>query len=596
MFNLQATKRQQKSKRTKTQPGTRLEADDSDTITGDGARPLMSAENENDLAKEILGFAIFGQQPLKHEYRALDYLASAMSLPEPVPNVADYLAYLKATYPEAPASGVARTWSTLKRYFGDAETDHSAVADLIDVKSLARAFGEAPDITISDWTTELATSSDPPPQDPAPAMRPPPMVVPRAATSASTRSAGVPSSLPPSDSNGTSSGSSSTKITPGQALAMKRLFDGNFREFGGDSWSLSSGAVVDDRLHSVIKDLSYESPLHSFVIESVDTVLRLFEDEKDRDEIKSTLITGRSEGLPALTPAELAFLQLYNLPPADLDNFLSTRGWSSVGDALGEKPSVEFQTVAHDCVTHLLRTYQQNGMTFPGQPSEAWFSHMLWGFLPRALSCHLVLEYKPGEVTSEASAQRRRKQQVSGNRQTTGHKVDGLVVFSDLSLEICYMEAAKNDGGANTTKCLHDTKKLMKLMKDGHDLIREKAEQNIRSRLATFSIRISGPTVTIFSLHQCPGRFYQSVEEYTKSLPRVWKAHGTTTVLAIIARILRLRKALMIMAASVSTWTQAPIDDESVGEKDWVAATMTSPQLLPSTFATLVGAIPPLDL
>ncbi|KAF9153134.1 hypothetical protein DFQ26_000665, partial [Actinomortierella ambigua] len=591
-----ATKRQQKSKRTKTQSSTSLEDDDSDRNTEEDVRPLLSAKNENERLKVELGLAIFGPHQLLHERRAVEYLVSAMLSPAPTPKAAEYLTYLKTVYPQAPPNGVARTWSTLKQYFGDAETDHSTIEGLVDVKSLVQAFKEASDITTSDWATETAKSSAPLTQEPASAMHPPPMVVPRAATSPSTRSAGVPSSLSPSNSNGTSSGTSSTKITPGQALAMRKLFDKNFQDFGGDSWSLSSGAVVDDLLHSVIKDLSYESALHSFVIENVDTVLRLFEDEKDQDEIESTLITGRSEGLPALTPAELAFLQLYNLPPADLDNFLSTRGWSSVGDALAEKPSVEFQSVAHDCVTHLLRTYQQNGMTFPCQPSEAWFNHMLWGFLPRALSLHLVLEYKPGEVTSEASAQRRRKQQVSGNRQTTGHKVDGLVVFSDLSLEICYMEAAKNDGGANTTKCLHDTKKLMKLMKDGHDLIREKAEQNIRSRLATFSIRISGPTVTIFSLHQCPGRFYQSVEEYTKSLPRVWKAHGTTTVLAIIARILRLRKALMTMAASVSTWTQAPIDDESVGEKDWVATTMTSPQLLPSTFATLVGAVPPLDL
>ncbi|KAF9153551.1 hypothetical protein DFQ26_000534, partial [Actinomortierella ambigua] len=226
-----------------------------------------------------------------------------------------------------------------------------------------------------------------------------------------------------------------------------------------------------------------------------------FSDEKDREEIKSTSVTGRSGDLPALTPAEPAFLQPYDLPPTDLHKLICTQGSRSVGDALEKKPSEEFQVVAHESITRVLRTYWQNRMTFPCEPSQAWFNHQLWGFLTRALCCCSVLEYRSGDVTSEASDQRRRKQRV------------------------------QKDGGASTWWCLHDTRRLMKA---GHDMIREMAEQNIRSRLATFSIRISGPTVTIFSLHQCPDRFYQSVEEYTKSLPLIWSAHGTTTVLAIV--------------------------------------------------------------
>ncbi|KAG0255941.1 hypothetical protein DFQ27_005998 [Actinomortierella ambigua] len=604
-----AKQRQQSAKRTRTHPGTGLEADDSSSNTEEDERPLLSTESENDLQKEMLSFAIFGQQPRKHEYRAIDYLASTISLPTPAPNAADYLAYLKATYPEAPAGGVVRAWREMKRYFEDAETGHSAIEGLVDVKSLVRAFAEASDITTSDWTTETAASSSvAPPQEPAPAAHPPPMTVPGAATSLFTRSAGAPSSQPPSDNNGSSgrssgessnegsSESSSTELTPGQVLAMRRLFDQNFRDFEGESWSLSSGVVVDDRLHSVIKRFSYESALHSFVIEDVDTVLRLFEDVNDRDEIKSTLVTGRSGGLPALTPAEVAFLKQYDLPPADLDDFLSTRGWSSVGDALAEKPSVEFQVVAHDCITHVLRMYQQNMMTISYQPSEAWYNHQLWGFLSRALSCWPDLGYRSGNVTSEASAQRQREQPAWENRQTLGHEVGGLVVIPNRWLEICYVVVAKQDAGVNSIKGQHDIQKLMKLMKDGHDLIRKNAVQDIRSQLVTYSLHIAGPAVTIFSLHQCPGRFYQSVEEYSWSLPSIWTADGTTTVIATIARILRLRKALMIMAASVSTWTQASIDDESVGERDWMAATMTSPQLLPSEIVIPVGAMPTLDL
>ncbi|KAF9147979.1 hypothetical protein DFQ26_002559, partial [Actinomortierella ambigua] len=147
LLNLQAKQRQQKARRTRTRSDTGPPAaDDSGSNTDEGERPLLSTESETELLQAHLHIAIFGNQQLKYEYHAVEYLASVMSLPSPAPNAADYLAYLKAVYPEAPASGVVRTWSKLKRYFEDAETDHSAIEGLVDVESLVRAFGEASDI------------------------------------------------------------------------------------------------------------------------------------------------------------------------------------------------------------------------------------------------------------------------------------------------------------------------------------------------------------------------------------------------------------------------------------------------------------------
>ncbi|CAO3564931.1 unnamed protein product [Mortierella alpina] len=128
--------------------------------------------------------------------------------------------------------------------------------------------------------------------------------------------------------------------------------------------------------------------------------------------------------------------------------------------------------------------------------------------------------------------------------------------------------------------CPHDTKKLLKLMKDGHDVIRKKAQQDIRGRLVTFALRIS---ISIFTLRQCPGRFYKVTEEETASLPLKWMdSEDTTQILAVIARVLKLRMAIQTMAVSVNTWTQSTIDGEDLYAKDWVAPTMTSPQFLPA--------------
>ncbi|KAF9902037.1 hypothetical protein EC991_005393 [Linnemannia zychae] len=400
--------------------------------------------------------------------------------------------------------------------------------------------------------------------------------------------------------NGNSSRSSNIsrdEITPGQIITMKNLFKRNFDMFDGSSWSLPSGAVVDDRLHDVVKTMQYESSLHSFVIEDVDTVLQLFDDAKDREEITNIMIDRKGERLPALSQTELDFLQQYNRPSKDLHEFLLNHSYNSVGDALEEKPSKEFRVVAHDCITQVLRNYQRYGYAFPQEPSEAWFNYHLWGFLPTALSCYPVFHCMPGEVSSESSAYRRRKQHVWDNRQHMGHKVDGVVVISKRPVEICWMEVAKKNGEANTTKCLHDTGKLMRLMKDGHDMIREMAEQDIRYRLVTFALRISGPSVSIITLRQRKGRFYQATEEEKLSLPLTWfDKEDTTQVLAVIVRILKLRKAIQAMAASVNAWTQSTIDNESPGIVDWIAPTMTSPRLLSVAPTNSTTTILPLNI
>ncbi|KAF9995305.1 hypothetical protein BGZ65_009039, partial [Modicella reniformis] len=508
------------------------------------------------LLKTKLAVVIFGNRPQRLEVCAVEYL----SLSAPTPKSDEYLAYLQAVYPEAPVKGMAKAWSKMKLYFGDAKTDHSKIERLIDVASLIAAFKDAPEIATSDSTTSTATAMSPPP--------PPQIAIPKAATSSS-RSSKAPSSQSRSNNasnssnssnNGSDSGSSGNP-TPGQILTMKSLFKENFNKFRGGAWSLPSNAVLDERLRGVIECLPYESALHSFVIEDVDALLQLFEDTTDQKEIERIMITRKGEGLPALSPAEHNFLQQYDMLPADLDDFLATHGWRNVGDALQEKPSEEFQKVAHDSVTHVLRMYQENDLAFPKGPAEAWFNIHLWGYLRLALSHRRFLEYRSGEVSSDASAKRRTRD----GRQYVGHKVDGLVVMSARSLEICHMDATKKDGGANTTKCLDDTKKLLKLMKDAHDMIREKATQDIRDRLVTFGLRISGPTVTIFTLRQRSGRFYQAVAEATASFPSIWLDDDTSTIIAVISRILMLRKAILAMAASVTTWTSLAIDGQNPG-------------------------------
>ncbi|KAG0232577.1 hypothetical protein BGW42_008091 [Actinomortierella wolfii] len=582
------------------QNGPQIESSDISSATDTSSSVVnTSAQLHHTLGdvplEKKLAIEIFGDRPAKHEFHAVEYVLNLKESSVLIPTVDDYLAYQQAAYPNASKAGVARAWCRLKEYFSNVDETGCLFESLSNVASLVAAFKEAPMIPTKPATITAEPATATATTISRTAMLPPPRPASRSSRTPSSRTRASSVSGASSSSSGSSnSNGSNGNPTPGQILSMKNLFRENFDSFHGAPWSLPSGAVLDDRLRSIVEDLSYESALHSFVIEDVDAVLKLFDDPADHDEIERILVKRSDEGLPTLSPAEHNFLKQYVLPPDDLHEFLADHAWRHVGNILQEKPSEEFQIVAHDCVTHVLRTYQENDLAFPTHPSESWFTFHLWGFLRIALSCRRTLAYQPGEVASEASSRRRNKRRIRDGRQCTGHKVDGMVVASARSLEICYMEAAKKDGGINTTKSLNNTRKLCKLMKDGHDAIRERAIPNIREQLVTFGVRISGPSVTIFTLHQRPGRFYQAVEEVTQWFPPLWSDQSDTqAVIAVITWILRLRKAILAMAVSVKAWL-TEVDENPNDHQDWIAPTMTSPCLLSTPVAS--SDIPPLAI
>ncbi|KAF9941779.1 hypothetical protein BGZ65_001515 [Modicella reniformis] len=542
----------------------------SNSFTEDNTKgSTTGVDDPTTVLKEKLLPQIFSNRPTKYQVRVVEYFVRLSSQPAPTFNTTDYVTFVKKVCPSAPTEGMATAWNRVKSYFDGTKDVDPEVESRMDVASFTTALKETPMVVASDLNAPADTA---------------------------TRKAATPSLCSTSRSRNSSSGGSTanSKLTQDQVLAMRTVFSENFDKFRGGPWSLPSGAVFDEHLRGLIEHLPLESALHSFIIEDVDLILKTFKDATDQEEIKRAMNEGW--GLPALSPAEITFLKQYDMPPGDLNKFLKTHAWGNVGEELKDKPSDEFQQVAHDCVTHVLRTYQQNALAFPNAPLESWFTTQLWGFFRLSLSCPCILEYKSGEVPSDASARRRNKQRACDDRQYGGHKADGLVVVSSRSLEICHIEAAKKDGGANATKSLDDTKKLFKLMKDAHDMIREMAVQNVRDQVVTFGLRLSGPTLTVFALRQLSGRFYQAVVEAKVSFPPRWNNGDTSTIIAAISRVLKLRKAILAMSASVSTWTSVEIDGQDPGSHDdCIAPTMTSPQCLPA-FPVHSDEIPPLDL
>ncbi|KAF9920600.1 hypothetical protein FBU30_009551 [Linnemannia zychae] len=379
---------------------------------------------------------------------------------------------------------------------------------------------------------------------------------------------------------------------------MRRLFKDNFDNFEGEAWSLPSGASLDQILYSYAEGLTYESALHSFIIEDAEGVLQLATQDADRASLTTKLVDRVGERLPSLSAPEVTYLRKFDLPPDRLWEMLAASGWRTIGESLNERPDNEFQEVVHDCITHILRVYRQNDMRLPQAPSEVWYTHALWGFIAIALQSHRCLEYQPGEVCLQSSTLRRNKTRMCDTRQNVGHKADGLVIAVKRRAELCAIESSRKDGGPNTTKAFADTRKLAKMMKDMHDGFRNRATINIREELVTFGVRISGPSLTIFTMHQRPGRFYQLCEESTVEFPPLWTEEDSSSVVGVLSRAMALRKAMIDMAGQLPQWTTIPIEPDlnPIESKDWMAATLTSPQLIPTTPRTPLTAVPELSL
>ncbi|KAF9152374.1 hypothetical protein DFQ26_000912, partial [Actinomortierella ambigua] len=545
----------------------------------------VSVEEEARLSL-ILARAICGRRrPTKIQIRGATYalkMQTASCL-----EINEYVAFVRAAIPSVQVNALIVEWDSVRTFFaGDSHPKHAEVAELVNLPVLIELFSRAP--TLDEKMVEAA-SMPPPPLPPKTKLT---GSSPRAPSCKNSTgggggsSNGMGSSNTNTNSGSSGSGSGSAKhLSATQIALMQNLFKRNFDQFRGQEWLMPSGASFDRVIFEATKDVHYECPLHSFVIEHPDAVVGLFTDASDKAELKRVLIDRVDEQLPMLSAAEMAYLELFNIDPVELRELFAKNGWSDVGDSLQEKPADDFQYLVYNSVHQLLKVYHGANMIVRQGSPESWIVNRLWGFLADALQSPPHVEFQPGEFHCQASMYRRNVGRSRDQRQVAGHKVDGIVTLTSRELELLVIEAAKKNEGPNVTKALDDKMKLCKLTKDMHDGIRRETKHNVRKSIVTFGMQISGVKANFFTLRQREGRFYQLCSEGSEKLPSAWMdIDDTDNVIQTLTKVLTFRKALLSIVRDVSKFTarRASDSDTDSGE-DFAAATMTSPQLIPSS-------------
>ncbi|KAF9974729.1 hypothetical protein BGZ73_001812 [Actinomortierella ambigua] len=386
------------------------------------------------------------------------------------------------------------------------------------------------------------------------------------------------STISKSGSNSSSNGSnnSNSSSSSGSTLTVKRLrrmhdeYLHNFDDYSGLPWLLPSGTNVDKVIHQHVQSLKKESPLHSFVISNVRTVVDLFTSE-DRAAVAQELAR-KKDGSPT-TEAETAFMSQYLTTPHATQSALSY-GWQS--SAADSALDASTKMALYYAMMQIYMTYQQENLKLSTSQSESWYITMLWAFLPTIFKMGGRLDHQPGEVVSEASALRKNVDRDLESRRVHGRKLDGVVSCTVTGLELGAIEAAKADAGPQGTKSLSDSRKLAKVMKDMHDRVAAKASDDIRDKLQTFGLLLARNKVTIYTLRRLPGRHYQLVDDGSYTFPITWDARGlgAKAIVALLARLVVLKKEMEEMADRVVEWTQPGVGGF---ERDVVVRTMTTP-------------------
>ncbi|KAF9575920.1 hypothetical protein EC968_000881 [Mortierella alpina] len=517
---------------------------------------ILDDDAKAQLLSRRLATAIFGERPKNTEMCAIDYLVS-MRL-SPAPDVSEFVSFILAKHPDARQSKLSSMWRRMKEYFSSDTAIYETLQDLMSVESIITRFRDAPYLESEEPATSIATSALPPP--------------------AITSSLSLARSTRSRSSGSSSSSSSNSTLGSAAIIKMKEEFQKHYDAFEGNSWQLPSGTVVDQVIAEHVKTLPYESGLHSFIIEDVNVILRLFPSEADKDELKRVLVERSGEGLAKLSAEELHSLSLYDKPPRELDQLLAG-GWANMPISTeGAIPDDEFRRITHCCLQLIHLIYSQGGFSLPREQSESWFMQKLWGFMNVLFDSDEQLDHQPGEVSSQASGLRKNKGRTFDERLLTGRKADGLISSAVTRLELCTIEAARKDNGASSTKALTDTRKMAKNMKDMSDMVRSKSVKCVRQSLVTYGIRISAGTIAFYTLRQRTGRFYQLCLESTISFPAIWSSDTTTTILSVLASLLAFKKELCQMARQITEATKVLLGSPlPANSGDTWAATLTTP-------------------
>ncbi|RUP51847.1 hypothetical protein BC936DRAFT_145197, partial [Jimgerdemannia flammicorona] len=243
-------------------------------------------------------------------------------------------------------------------------------------------------------------------------------------------------------------------------------------------WKLPSGKYVEDIIYEYGKNLPYESPVHSFIIDISKATIMNLVSEEDQDHITTHNVLPD----PEIDDELMEYLLNYRkVQPQEMREVINAGIKISPYDA---KKHFNYHYI-HQVFSQLLPRYELRSNGFTMSHLEGWFTSNIWSVIVDACFVDVETVDLFGEGCSRASGQRKNSaRESSETRMLLGRKCDGIVRELGSPEEFAVSEEGRNWTGEDGTKYLVDGGlKIPKIMRDMlHQKLRKDGVNVMRSR------------------------------------------------------------------------------------------------------------------
>ncbi|KAI8993530.1 hypothetical protein BDB01DRAFT_331714 [Pilobolus umbonatus] len=228
-----------------------------------------------------------------------------------------------------------------------------------------------------------------------------------------------------------------------------------------DSWILTSGTVVEDKMRRLVEDSVYEHPVHSLIMDPHDPIWKSYFTQEELEEIASF----KRHSLKSIPASLSQYLSSYDKQFTAKELFKYAH--ECVFDPIEEHDKKWIQ----QSMIHASELFLYRDTLYPNNYSEADVTHNVWSFLYRLFSDDHI-EARLGEICSAASSLARNKNRAlevieKRSRKIMGARMD--ILFERGAMELGCCEIGKDDVKHVDDKYLNDG--LVKLPKSLKDIL-----------------------------------------------------------------------------------------------------------------------------
>ncbi|CAG8670614.1 3470_t:CDS:2, partial [Racocetra fulgida] len=204
-------------------------------------------------------------------------------------------------------------------------------------------------------------------------------------------------------------------------------------------WKLKSGTVVEKVLYEYARSLSYESCLHSFIINDTDEEAKSLFSEEDWNEIFAFEL----KKMPKIDKSIINLMKKYSV--TDLTEFrkIIFDPFLPTGTSYSNKEHFDLNYI--HVAYKIMHTFWEDDDNFALDPSklEGWYQLNIWGPLIDSAFRNSSINLIRVDGMSRASSDRKNQDNHRTNRKKIGRKGDGIFRLKESRLEFGAIEAGR---------------------------------------------------------------------------------------------------------------------------------------------------------